>query len=72
VKQHLKGNNQVRMTTIALRSEFKKEKVTSNFFVRSHFVNNLKLRKQLFKFIPAQNGQNEQLPFWTIRSVSVL
>ena len=30
------------MTTIALRSEFKKEKVTSDFFVRSHFVNNLK------------------------------
>lgn len=29
------------MTTIALRSEFKKEKVTSDFFVRSHFVNNL-------------------------------
>jgi hypothetical protein len=42
VKQHLKSNNQVRMTTIALRSEFKKEKVTSDFFVRSHFVNNLK------------------------------
>ena len=32
------------MTTIALRSEFKKDKVTSDFFVRSHFVNNLSIR----------------------------
>ena len=36
------------MTTIALRSEFKKDKVTSDFFVRSHFVNNLKISKEIF------------------------
>lgn len=37
------------MTTIALRSEFKKDKVTSDFFVRSHFVNNLKPHRGFFK-----------------------
>ena len=43
------------MTTIALRSEFKKDKVTSDFFVRSHFVNNLKARKAPF-LVPAPYG----------------
>jgi hypothetical protein len=35
------------MTTIALRSEFKKEKVTPIFFVRSHFVNNLRQQMKI-------------------------
>ena len=39
------------MTTITPRSEFKKEKVTSDFFVRSHFVNNLKKRFVRFFYL---------------------